>query len=98
MEKYGKITPAVVGRYLGISAQTVRERMKDGTLPIGKVYQDGGKDRFLILPNLLYQETGIRLNGYEPPPVVSIDYEFLARRIIKRGLELLGAGKEEGEK
>lgn len=87
--KYSKITPAMVAQYLGISAQTVRERMKDGSLNIGKVYESKGNDNFLILPGPLYEETGIKLNGYEPPPTVNIDYCVLAKEIVKEQQRVL---------
>ncbi len=35
------ITPAVVGKLLGMSAEIVRRRMEDGTLPIGLVERRG---------------------------------------------------------
>ena len=71
---FEKITPEIVGRYLGTSARSVRTGMENGTLEIGHIeVTEGGVKRYIILPNKLYNATGIKLNGYEPPPVLKID-------------------------
>lgn len=79
-----KITPTIVGQYLGISAQAVREGMEDGSLPIGFVEKtSNGRTRFIILPKMLYDITGVKLNGYEPEPTINIDYTKLANSLAK---------------
>ena len=96
---YSKITPAIVGQYLGISAQAVREGMERGVLPIGAVISQGEKKKYIILPKPLYDVTGIKLNGYEPPPVVDINYPLLAKEIAKAQYTTLAETfKSEGNK
>ena len=76
-----RITPDEVGKYLGISAQAVRERMESGVLPIGVVERTRkGQNRYVIDPKSLYEATGLCLNGYEPP--AAMDYRQLAREIV----------------
>lgn len=84
MSANNRITPDLVGRCLGISAATVRKGMEDGTLPIGLVENNGKKKNFIILPKALYEMTGIKLNGYEPPPTVMVDYSRLATEVTKQ--------------
>ncbi|MBR2593328.1 MAG: hypothetical protein IKD83_01735 [Firmicutes bacterium] len=76
-----KITPEDVGRELGLSAATVRRKMEDGSLPIGDVETDGERKSYIIYPKPLYDVTGIKLNGYEPPGEIK-DYKALAECII----------------
>ncbi len=92
---YGnKITPELVGQYLGMSAQSVRVAMESGRLNIGQVYiTDSGIKKFVITPKTLYDGTGIKLNGYEPPPTVNIDYEELAKRIVSQFMDTIAGGK-----
>ena len=87
------ITPAVVGKLLGMSAEIVRRRMEDGTLPIGLVERRVKNNSYLIFPKMLYDVTGIRVQDYEPPAVIQteIDYEKLARCIVS---EMAGLRKE----
>lgn len=85
-----RITPDIVGKYIGISAQAVREGMERGTLPIGRVEKTKqGQKQYIILPKPLFEATGLRLNGYEPPPTVNIDYEKLAEAVVNEFMETL---------
>lgn len=94
MRSIERITPDLVGRHLGISAATVRKGMEDGTLPIGIVESNGKKKNFIILPKALYEVTGIKLNGYEPPVTVSsIDYAELARSITAEFISVIRKGE-----
>lgn len=78
-----RITPEVVGRYLGMSAQAVRRHMEDGSLPIGIVNDNGnGKKEFLIFPKPLYEITGIKLNGYEPPTANIVNFPELNINVL----------------
>lgn len=73
-----KITPKDVAEYLGINEQAVRVRMQNGTLPIGDVVKNGTNYTYLIYPKALYETTGMKANGYEPPTVVDITVEKIA--------------------
>lgn len=77
-----KITPEEVGKKLGISPATVRKEMENGSLPIGTVAKDGERNKYIIYPKPLYEVTGIKMNGYEPPVPV-IDYQKLAVELWK---------------
>lgn len=96
MRIYDKITPETVGRYLGISARAVREAMENGTLKIGHVnITEGGQKQYVILPKQLYEATGVKLNGYEPPPKVNIDYEVLAKEVVKEFMSAISSSLEQ---
>ena len=93
--KENKITPEKVGAELGISAQAVRLAMDRGQLNIGiKQVSESGQKNYIITPKKLYEETGIKLNGYEPPPTVNIDYNKLAQTIVEQALKFLKEAKE----
>lgn len=80
-----KITPAMVGRELGVTAATVRQMMDDGELNIGRVAGSDRRKSYIIFPKALYEATGIKL-GYEPP--VEIEYDLLAEKIAARMKEV----------
>ena len=82
MKNSKKITPEEVGKKLGISPATVRKEMENGSLPIGTVVNDGERKTYIIYPKPLYEVTGIKMNGYEPPAPV-IDYQKLASELWK---------------
>lgn len=93
--KDNRITPEKVGAVLGLSAQAVRCAMDNGTLEIGTVTETkNGQKNYIITPKKLYEETGIKLNGYEPPPTVNIDYNQLAQAVIKQALQILKGGEK----
>jgi hypothetical protein len=71
-----KITPEMVGRELGVTAATVRQMMDDGELKIGRIAGSDKRKSYVIFPKLLYEETGIKLGGYEP--VAEVNYTKLA--------------------
>lgn len=77
-----QIRPEDVAPLLGRSAQTVRIQMQRGILPIGIV---GGTEKrriYTIIPKMLYTETGIKINGYEPERTDIIDYDRLAKAVV----------------
>lgn len=79
------ITPEMVAKLLGTSAITVKYCMENGTMPIGIVKRTKEKPQYIIFPKALYDVTGYKLNGYEPPPtaeVKEIDYDSLAKSIL----------------
>ena len=79
-----KITPEDVARLLGINAQAVRVRMRNGSLPIGTVTKSpGGTCGYHISPKMLYEVTGMKVLGYEPPPTISMDLKRLAEMIVE---------------
>lgn len=80
-----KITVEQVAKELGTSPPTLRKMMDSGKLPIGVVIDDGGQKRYIILPKPLYEETGIKAEGYEPPPNINIkiDYKNFAKEVAK---------------
>lgn len=80
-----KITVEMVARELGKTSETIRKLIDDGDLPIAIVKQNGKKKDYVILPNRLYEATGIKFNGYEPLPTVdiNIDYEKLAKSVAE---------------
>lgn len=80
-----KITIEKVAKELGISPPTLRKMIDSGELPIAAILDEGGKKRYVILPKPLYEETGIKVDGYEPPPSISVrvDYEKLAKEVAK---------------
>ena len=92
-----RITPEIAGKYLGMSAQQVRSLMEYGKLEIGKVFvTDKGCKEYIITPKSFYNGTGIRLNGYEPPPTVDIDYTALAQAIFKEVMKGIRAHSQNG--
>ena len=96
--KENRITPEKVGAALGISAQAVRAAMDSGKLNIGIITEtESGQKSYIITPKQVYEETGVKLNGYEPPPVVNakIDYDVLADRIIKRSIAAIRERKDD---
>lgn len=79
-----KITIDDVARELEITPENVRLKIDSGELPIAIV---GGTDRrksYTVLPSKLYEATGIKLGGYEPPAVCEVDYEKLAETVLKK--------------
>lgn len=95
--KSNRITPELVGSHLGLSAQSVRELMDTGNLKIGFVSNTAqGQKQYIILPKMLYEATGIKLNGYEPLPNVNIDYEELAKAIVCSFMGIITGGGGEG--
>lgn len=95
--KSNRITPELVGSHLGLSAQSVRELMDTGNLKIGFVSNTvQGQKQYIILPKMLYEATGIKLNGYEPLPNVNIDYEELAKAIVCSFMGIITGGGGEG--
>ena len=95
--KSNRITPELVGSYLGLSAQSVRELMDTGNLKIGFVSNTAqGQKQYIILPKMLYEATGIKLNGYEPLPNVNIDYEKLAKAIACSFMGIITGERGEG--
>ena len=89
-----RITPEIAGKYLGMSAQQIRALMEYGKLDIGKVFAtDKGCKEYIITPKSFYNGTGIRLNGYEPPPTVDIDYTALAQAIFKEVMKAMTGGR-----
>lgn len=88
------VTPADVGKILGISAQAVRVQMQRGTLPIGIAMEnEKGRYTYIISPKKVYEYTGEKLGGYEPEGI-KIDEERLALNIAKALLPFL---RREGE-
>lgn len=73
-----KITPKDVAEYLGINEQAVRVRMRNGSLPIGNVVKNGKNFTYVIYPKALYEVTGMKASGYEPPTAVDITVEKIA--------------------
>lgn len=95
--KENRITPEKAGAALGLSAQAVRLAMDSGALDIGIVTEtESGQKSYIITPKKLYESTGVKLNGYEPPPAVNIDYEQLAQRIVAQAAKLLKDGGQPG--
>ena len=89
-----RITPEIAGKYLGMSAQQIRALMEYGKLDIGKVFAtDKGCKEYIITPKSFYNGTGIRLNGYEPPQTVDIDYTALAQAIFKEVMKAMTGGR-----
>ena len=77
-----------------MSAQQVRALMEYGKLDIGKVFgTDKGNNDYIITPKSFYNGTGIRLNGYEPPQTVDIDYTALAQAIFKEVMKAMTGGR-----
>lgn len=76
-----KITPEMVGRELGVTAATVRQMMDDGELKIGRIAGSDKRKSYVIFPKLLYEETGIKLAGYEP--AVEVNYTKLADALFQ---------------
>ena len=82
--KSNRITPELVGEHLGLSAQRVRELMENEKLKIGFVSDTAqGQKQYIILPKMLYEATGIKLNGYEPPIGIDFDYRAFAVELVK---------------
>ena len=50
-----------------------------------QVTKHGGKNYYVISAKALYEKTGVKIDGYEPPPslTVNIDYEKLAEEVAK---------------
>ena len=82
-----KITVSDVADYLGISAQLVRIAMQNGSLPIGKVVENGSNKTYVIFPKALYEVTGMKAPGYEPEP--KINTAALAEEIINKLFETM---------
>ncbi|MBU5464949.1 hypothetical protein [Anaerotignum sp. MSJ-24] len=80
-----KITPEIVGRELGVTAATVRRLMDAGKLNIGIVEIHKERNTYIILPKMLYEATGIKID-YEPP--AEIDYQQIAAAVA----EIIGKG------
>lgn len=80
MEK--QIRPEDVAPLLGLSAQTVRIQMQRGILPIGIVGGTEKRRTYTIVPEMLYKETGIKINGYEPERSAIIDYDRFAKAVV----------------
>lgn len=79
-----RITPGDVGKLLGISAQAVRVQMQKGILDVGVVVQnDNGRCSYIISPKKVYELTGAKIEGYEPPTELKIDEERLAVNIAR---------------
>lgn len=75
--KEKRITPDIVGERLGISAQKVRELMDNGQLNIGIVSStSNGQKQYIILPKPLYEATGLKMNGYEPPTEAAFEFDY----------------------
>lgn len=53
-----KITPAMVGQALGVSAQAVRVGLQQGALKFGKAYKNGGQYKYVIYPEAVRQVIG----------------------------------------
>lgn len=64
--------PEEVAKKMGMNSQYIRIHMEDGSLPIGIVTRGGGNMRadYKIFPKMLYDVTGYRIDGFEPPIVV----------------------------
>lgn len=80
-----KITIETVAKELSTTPPTVRKLIDSGDLPIAAVTEEGGRKKYVILPKPLYEETGIKVDGYEPPPSINIkiNYEKLAKEVAK---------------
>lgn len=81
-----RITPEIVAKELGIGATLVRSLMESGELKIGKVIKGSGvSNNYIIYPKALYEETGIKVDGFEPPPSINVkvNYEKLAEEVAK---------------
>lgn len=87
VEEMKKITVSDVADYLGISAQLVRIAMQNGSLPIGKVVENGSNKTYVIFPKALYEVTGMKAPGYEPEP--KINTAALAEEIINKLFETM---------
>lgn len=88
-----KITPGDVGKLLGISAQAVRVQMQKGILDVGiAVENENGRYSYIISPKKVYELTGAKIEGFEPPTEVRIDEERLAINIAKALLPYLTKG------
>ncbi len=75
----------MVAQQLGISPVTVNYCMAKGTMPIGIAEKRESTNRYIIFPKALYDVTGIKPNGYEPPPVGGVkelDYDKPAKSIL----------------
>ena len=80
-----KITIDMVAKELEVTPATVRRMINTGKLPIATVTKHGGKNYYVISAKALYEKTGVKIDGYEPPPslTVNIDYEKLAEEVAK---------------
>ena len=80
-----KITVEMVAKELGVTPPTVRKMIDCGELPIAAVTKDGNRKKYVILPKALYEETGIKVDGFEPPPSINVkvNYEKLAEEVAK---------------
>lgn len=81
-----KITIETVAKELGTTPPTLYKMIDSGALPIAAVVQEEGRrKKYVILPKPLYEETGIKVDGYEPPPSINIkiNYEKLAKEVAK---------------
>lgn len=80
-----KITIDMVAKELEVAPSTVRKMIDRGELPIAAVTKDGNRKKYIILPKALYEETGIKVDGFEPPPSINVkvNYEKLAEEVAK---------------
>lgn len=83
-----KITVETVAKELGVSAQSIRERMRSGEIKLGYPYiSKNGVITYVMTPKTVYEATGLKLNGYEPPIQANIDMDELADMVATKVLE-----------
>nr|DAK64982.1 MAG TPA: Pyocin activator protein PrtN [Caudoviricetes sp.] len=82
-----------LAKITGYSAENLRNLIKSGKLPIA-VTLGTDKKSYCLLPPKVYEYLGIKIDGYEPPPTVNIDYSKLVTDVAGE-LANRFAGKEQ---
>ena len=83
-----KITVETVAKELGVSVQSIRERMRSGEMKLGySSVSENGVVTYVMTPKTVYEATGLKLNGYEPPIQANIDMDELADMVATKVLE-----------
>ena len=65
-----------LSKLTGYSVDALRNLINSGRLPIA-VVSGGEKKSYYIMPPKVYEYFGLKIDGYEPPPTVNIDYKRL---------------------
>lgn len=87
LKKNEKITVEMVAAGLGVSPQKIREQMKSGKMKLG--YPDtseNGVTTYIMTPKHVYDATGLKFNGYEPPAVIVLKDEKTIAREMAAGI------------
>lgn len=73
-----------IAKLTGYSAETLKSLINSGKLPIAVVASNGSRNNYYVLPPKVYEYFGLKIDGYEPPPTININYDKLVGDVAKR--------------